>query len=159
MLLQQYFPTVMNARKAVGDDAQNQSIIKTLHGHGYRFIAQMEDDEAAAPEFSNSAGVGLETTKPGKRPGLWKINSTWALVVLSLLVAISFLISSGFFDEEPEFERDPAEGVAIAVLPFTNLSDDKGSESPGHGLELFGGRENLSIFLQGHQQKFEDYCQ
>jgi len=126
--------TVMKARKAVGDDAQNQSVIKTLHGHGYRFIAQLEDNEEATPEFSNVAGVGHKSTEPGKRPGLWRINSTWALIVLSLLIAISYLISSGFFDQAPEFEREPAEGVSIAVLPFTNLSDDKGSEYFSDGL-------------------------
>lgn len=38
---------VMKARRAVGDDPQRQQIIKTLHGHGYRFIA----------EVSNAAGA------------------------------------------------------------------------------------------------------
>ena len=32
---------VMKARRAVGDDSQRQKIIKTLHGHGYRFVAPL----------------------------------------------------------------------------------------------------------------------
>ncbi len=37
---------VMKARKAVGDDANQQAVIKTLHGHGYRFVAELEAAEA-----------------------------------------------------------------------------------------------------------------
>jgi pimeloyl-ACP methyl ester carboxylesterase/DNA-binding winged helix-turn-helix (wHTH) protein len=32
---------VMKARRAVGDDPQRQSVIKTIHGHGYRFVAPL----------------------------------------------------------------------------------------------------------------------
>jgi pimeloyl-ACP methyl ester carboxylesterase/DNA-binding winged helix-turn-helix (wHTH) protein len=32
---------VMKARRAVGDDPQRQSVIKTVHGHGYRFVAPL----------------------------------------------------------------------------------------------------------------------
>jgi len=33
---------VMKVRRAVGDDPKRQAVIKTLHGHGYRFIASLE---------------------------------------------------------------------------------------------------------------------
>jgi pimeloyl-ACP methyl ester carboxylesterase/DNA-binding winged helix-turn-helix (wHTH) protein len=32
---------VMKARRAVGDDPERQSVIKTIHGHGYRFVAPL----------------------------------------------------------------------------------------------------------------------
>lgn len=32
---------VMKVRRAVGDDPQRQAVIKTLHGHGYRFVAPL----------------------------------------------------------------------------------------------------------------------
>jgi pimeloyl-ACP methyl ester carboxylesterase/DNA-binding winged helix-turn-helix (wHTH) protein len=32
---------VMKARRAVGDDPNRQSVIKTIHGHGYRFVASL----------------------------------------------------------------------------------------------------------------------
>ena len=46
---------VMKARRAVGDDADKQAIIKTVHGHGYRFTAEItanEENEAAVTEAS-----------------------------------------------------------------------------------------------------------
>src|SRR5690606_40547456 len=33
---------VMKARRAVGDDSQRQAVIKTVHGHGYRFVAPLD---------------------------------------------------------------------------------------------------------------------
>jgi DNA-binding winged helix-turn-helix (wHTH) protein len=32
---------VMNVRRAVGDDPQRQDVVKTIHGHGYRFVATL----------------------------------------------------------------------------------------------------------------------
>lgn len=32
---------IMKVRRAVGDDPQRQSVIKTVHGHGYRFVAAL----------------------------------------------------------------------------------------------------------------------
>lgn len=32
----------MKVRRAVGDDPQRQAVIKTLHGHGYRFVAPLQ---------------------------------------------------------------------------------------------------------------------
>ena len=42
---------VMKARKAVKDDASTQSVIKTLHGHGYRFVAELKQ---APPESASN---------------------------------------------------------------------------------------------------------
>ncbi len=40
---------VMKARRAVDDDAATQRLIKTVHGHGYRFVGEVRAVEAAAP--------------------------------------------------------------------------------------------------------------
>jgi pimeloyl-ACP methyl ester carboxylesterase/DNA-binding winged helix-turn-helix (wHTH) protein len=32
---------VMKARRAVGDDSERQAVIRTIHGHGYRFVAPL----------------------------------------------------------------------------------------------------------------------
>ncbi len=42
--------TVMKVRKAVGDDTSQQSVIKTLHGHGYRFVAELLNENAQEPD-------------------------------------------------------------------------------------------------------------
>ena len=41
---------VMKARKAVGDDASRQRVIKTIHGHGYRFVAELLPAASDGPE-------------------------------------------------------------------------------------------------------------
>ncbi len=40
---------VMKVRRAVGDDPQRQAVIKTIHGHGYRFVAPVIDTSSASP--------------------------------------------------------------------------------------------------------------
>ena len=35
--------SVMKARRMVGDDSRRQAIIKTIHGHGYHFVAALEE--------------------------------------------------------------------------------------------------------------------
>ena len=35
-------PCVMKAKRAAGDDANRQEIVKTIHGNGDRFVAQLE---------------------------------------------------------------------------------------------------------------------
>ncbi len=35
------------ARKAIGDDGKSQRVIRTIHGKGFRFVAQLADDVAA----------------------------------------------------------------------------------------------------------------
>jgi DNA-binding winged helix-turn-helix (wHTH) protein len=38
---------VMKVRRAVGDDPQRQDVIKTIHGHGYRFVANVAPNSGA----------------------------------------------------------------------------------------------------------------
>ena len=40
---------VMKARRAVDDDPQHPEIIKTVRGHGYRFVADIEDELVVEP--------------------------------------------------------------------------------------------------------------
>ncbi len=48
---------IRKARRALGDDAEHQSIIRTVHGHGYRFVADITGSTAAsdAPTFVDHA--------------------------------------------------------------------------------------------------------
>jgi DNA-binding winged helix-turn-helix (wHTH) protein/tetratricopeptide (TPR) repeat protein len=48
-----------SARRAVGDDGRNQSVIKTVHGRGYRFVAEVGTVDAAA-----GASGGGDRRKP-----------------------------------------------------------------------------------------------
>jgi TolB-like protein len=48
---------IKELRRAVGDTGREQSIIKTVHGHGYRFIADVHEDVAAG-DGKPAAGNG-----------------------------------------------------------------------------------------------------
>jgi len=51
--------TVMKARKAVGDDARQQSVIRTLPKRGYRFVAEMIEGEISGPVSGQGEPAGL----------------------------------------------------------------------------------------------------
>ena len=54
---------VMKARKAVGDDAGRQAVIKTVHGHGYRFVAELlPEPETAPPPVADFAAAVAPTS-------------------------------------------------------------------------------------------------
>lgn len=56
---------IMSARKAVGDDGRRQAVIKTMHGRGFRFVAEVEeltDDErpvGSAPQTTGAKALLL----------------------------------------------------------------------------------------------------
>jgi DNA-binding winged helix-turn-helix (wHTH) protein len=56
------------ARRAVGDDGRRQEVIATVHGRGYRFVADVESDDGDADPAAQDAQatVGART---GDRPG------------------------------------------------------------------------------------------
>ena len=56
---------IKQVRRAVGDDGQRQSVITTLHGRGYRFVAP-PTDQPAAP--TDPAGGPLHGGSPPPRP-------------------------------------------------------------------------------------------
>jgi DNA-binding winged helix-turn-helix (wHTH) protein/tetratricopeptide (TPR) repeat protein len=98
---------VMKARRAVEDDADRQSVIKTVHGHGYRFIAIIEDD---APE---SVHEEILPTTPVKRTR--KISNL--PIAAGLIVVIAAL---WWYLSPPAVSG----AVRLAVLPVENATGD-----------------------------------
>ena len=101
---------VMKARRSVGDDSAKQSVILTVHGHGYRFVAELEPERDPEPvsEVAEIPAGG----QPGRRRVRW-----WPGAALAVLV----VIAGGLYLET----RAPGpEAGALAVLPVTNLDDD-----------------------------------
>ena len=54
---------IKEARKAVGDDGGRQSVIKTIHGRGFRCVADVHI-HAAAPPAAAETGTGDATPQP-----------------------------------------------------------------------------------------------
>ena len=59
---------VMKARKVFGDDAKKQKVIKTLHGQGYRFVAQVQPVESVSEPIPDTAG---SQSRPSRKYLAW----------------------------------------------------------------------------------------
>jgi DNA-binding winged helix-turn-helix (wHTH) protein len=88
---------VMKARKAVGDDAHSQSVIKTLHGYGYRFVAKLKFPEeppqadiqkTPVGERSNS---GLSSPADEPKPSFFTPRRFAAFIAVMVPAAQSWL--------------------------------------------------------------------
>lgn len=104
---------IRKARRAVGDDSDSQSIIKTIHGHGYRFAADLI--EVAADEPAPSALAA--DTRGRLRQMLGR-----PVVVVAALAIIATGVASAWL-----LLRSPAAGasaVRVAVLPVENATGD-----------------------------------
>ena len=97
---------VMKARRAVGDDADKQTVIKTVHGHGYRFVAAIEEEQAEAPAATAKAPP---VDKDRRRP------------FLAIAATVVVLAAAGWW-----FFAPPAVSgeVRLAVLPVANETGD-----------------------------------
>ncbi len=60
---------IKSARRAVGDSGRDQRIIKTIHGRGYRFVA----DVIEKPRFAGSTNGSAATHDPA---GSWQCTSS-----------------------------------------------------------------------------------
>jgi DNA-binding winged helix-turn-helix (wHTH) protein/tetratricopeptide (TPR) repeat protein len=96
---------VMKARRAVNDDAERQTVIKTVHGHGYRFIAEVRaDTPSTAPAEATATG------KPAR-------GRRVPAMVASLVVALA---ATWWFVATPVH----SEIVRMAVLPVENATGE-----------------------------------
>ncbi len=104
---------IKSARKALGDDGQRQAIIKTVHGRGYRFVAEVQ--EVASQDAADKV-VAMDDRQTDRQPQAsarkrWFVLATFVL----LIVAVS----------GPNWFADTDEAIrSVAVLPLKNLSND-----------------------------------
>ncbi|MDJ0712246.1 MAG: tetratricopeptide repeat protein [Woeseiaceae bacterium] len=100
---------VMKARRAVGDDAEQQAVIKTVHGHGYRFIAELEQD---APAEGSTAGgqPGQSIRRRSKAP----LVAAAAALVVAAFAGWWFFTPHAISGEH-----------RLAVLPVENATGDE----------------------------------
>lgn len=112
--------SIMKARRAVGDDASTQGVIRTLHSHGYQFIAELIPDPSDVPE----AAV-VETTTPMReatptaRPTARWSDKRWHIVAAIVLV----LTTAGFWLMNARTLA--SDTGALAVLPIENKIQDE----------------------------------
>jgi DNA-binding winged helix-turn-helix (wHTH) protein/tetratricopeptide (TPR) repeat protein len=115
---------VMKARRAVDDDADRQAIIKTVHGHGYRFIAEIRDEPAATgpgaqePTAAQTAPAAAATASRRGRP--FGIAAVLVVAVAALWWYLAPQAVSG--------------DVRLAVLPVENATGEPELEWTRTGL-------------------------
>jgi DNA-binding winged helix-turn-helix (wHTH) protein/tetratricopeptide (TPR) repeat protein len=109
---------IMKARRAVGDSADAQAVIRTVHGHGYQFIAPLSDK-----------AIAVETPDRKSSSRLPRVFA--AAIAITLLGFMAYLWP----------DKPPTESVHLAIMPVENLTDD--SEYDWARLGLMGFASEL----------------
>ena len=103
---------VMKARRAVGDDADRQHTIKTVHARGYRFVAALREPGPASLKDSPAA---IDAPKDGERRPTRSRLFAGATAVVVACLAVLFALRGG---DDPVVTTG---GVPrVAVLPVEN---------------------------------------
>ena len=99
---------VMKARRAVDDDADKQAVIKTVHGHGYRFIAEIRDATPPQPQVE----------EPLAAAPIRSARRSWIVVTAAAVAAFAALV---WFLVPPAVSGE----VRLAVLPVENATGEE----------------------------------
>jgi DNA-binding winged helix-turn-helix (wHTH) protein/tetratricopeptide (TPR) repeat protein len=111
---------VMKARRAVGDDADKQAVIKTVHGHGYRFTADTTSSDNKTPAASE-----LPQPRSTRELNIQPFKIVGAAAGLFALIVVAWLLVS------PQALSGP---VRLAVLPVENATGDAEMDWVSNGL-------------------------
>ncbi|MFK7956449.1 MAG: tetratricopeptide repeat protein [Lysobacterales bacterium] len=125
---------VMKARKAVNDDATRQAVIKTVHGHGYHFVANVELEPAAsdaslsAPLAVSGTSIPAAEAAPSMRRGVGLVATAAVAVLVAtglwrVFSPIDSVNQAPDIDETAQSIPVTLDRQSIAVLPFANRSD------------------------------------
>ena len=130
--------SINKLRDALGDSAANPRFIETLPRKGYRFLAAVSVEEvsdnrtpaAATPVTAvatadvavpSSTGVSNQQISSPKRSVLW--------LGIAALVLVAVAIGSYFWWKQETATRGIRTGrIMLAVLPFEDLTGDKGND-------------------------------
>ena len=127
---------IMKARRAVGDSPEKQAFIRTVHGHGYQFVATPKEEAPAAA-----------ASKP-------PIATPRVFAVLIATVLILFIV---WLWPAPA----PEQAIRLAVLPIENASGDAELDWTRLGLMGFANdiveqREDLEVVPASEVIRFDE---
>lgn len=120
---------IAELRRLLGDRRDRPSYIQTVPKRGYRLVAAVSTPGAASTVDASEAEQAVKPSTGQRRSGA-------TLLVAALAVALLAVIT--FFWPQQVDENGahlaPGTGIAIAVLPFENLSPDPEDTFLGDGL-------------------------
>ncbi len=82
------FRAVAGLRQALGDDARNPRYVRTEHGRGYRFVAEVATEEAPGPPGEGEPAGDAGASGPVRRAGTrvrWATSAAMVSLILALL--------------------------------------------------------------------------
>lgn len=120
---------VMKARRAVDDDAERQHSIKTVHGYGYRFVAELVETPGPATEPVARANAELRADSPPST----STNHNLPRVIVAGLVVLSAL-GLLFLQRWSTSDGPAGETTRIAVLPIANQTGEADMDWVTYGL-------------------------
>jgi TolB-like protein/DNA-binding winged helix-turn-helix (wHTH) protein len=136
---------VKKLRQMLGDEADSPKYIETLPRRGYRFIGEINQQQAqTVTGIGNDEaveGVVSESCRAVDRP-LEKHESTWwkdnrlriALTVATLAVSLILAFNFGLLNDSLLNKLRPPRIHSLAVLPLSNLSGDPKQEYFADGM-------------------------
>ncbi len=118
---------IKSARKAIGDDGNQQRIIKTTHGRGYQFIFKVNiiDDSSSADltqKYTTKAAVS--------------VLLTITAIIFIVLFLLNMIFSDTNLDDDKNTAPQDVEQIqkSIAVLAFSDMSPNKDHEYFSDGI-------------------------
>ncbi len=128
--------SIKSARKVLGDNGQQQAVIKTIHSRGYQFIANIE-------ELQNNNSNEQQFKQLLRQP----TKNTRILFISIFLVGLIILINqyTNFLDSNlDEVNFSDTQEKSIAVLAFKDMSPESNQEYFSDGIS----EELLNLFTK-----------
>jgi len=133
---------IYKARRACGDDGEQQRVIRTIYGRGLQWVAPVHCTAAeagadAGPRPSPALAVPTQPAAPNPQPAAIRPSlrmRRWLLPATSLaaVAAIAAIAWSMLASRDVQPSSNPP---SIAVLPFENLSTDKANAYFAAGIQ------------------------